>query len=174
MWFNTSNVIPVGNGRLGAMILGGVPEESIMLNEDRIWSGSLNDPNPLNCSQNLPIVQDYIWKDALYDAQALADEVCMATTLKHKCIKVTAGNLTLAMHHADTFVAYNHTLDLTSAVAVTTYVTDGTEYTRTIFASHPDNIIVIHVTANVSSAVSYTASFATPMDDPVSVSSIKR
>jgi alpha-L-fucosidase 2 len=62
MWFNSTNIIPIGNGRLGAMIRGQLPIEQIVLNEDRIWSGHMNDPNPAGCAPILPTVQDLIWQ----------------------------------------------------------------------------------------------------------------
>ncbi|KAK0203744.1 Six-hairpin glycosidase-like protein [Desarmillaria ectypa] len=166
MWFNTSNIVPLGNGRLGAQVLGSIPTETIILNEDRIWSGSLNDPNPAGCSAVLPDIREYIWKNDLYNAQATANSYCMATPINQQVYQ-TAGNLLIFTDHSGTISNYNHTLDLETAVSTTTYVHEGVRYTRTAFATHPDNVIVLRFTADTSRAISFNASFVTPMDNPV-------
>ncbi|KAJ3922025.1 Six-hairpin glycosidase-like protein [Lentinula edodes] len=165
MWFNSTNVIPLGNGRLGAQVLGQIPEEVIILNEDRIWSGSLNDPNNRNCSTNLSAFREYVWQDDLFNAQATADAECMATPISQQVYQ-TAGNMSLATSHSGVISRYNHSLDLATAVSTTTYVYEGVQYTRTAFASHPDNVIVILMSANATQSVSFDASFETPMSIP--------
>ncbi|ESK88602.1 large secreted protein [Moniliophthora roreri MCA 2997] len=168
MWFNSTNIIPIGNGRLGAEVFGQIPTEVLVLNEDRIWSGSINDPNNRNCPGVLKQVRQYIWEDDLYNAQSTISENCMATPLKQQVYQ-TAGNLTLkfpALSLPDV-TNYNHSLDLTTALSTTTYVFDGVQYERTAFASHPDNVIVLKITANETGKVEFEAAFITPMDNAV-------
>ncbi|KAK0458952.1 putative large secreted protein, partial [Desarmillaria tabescens] len=138
-------VIPLGNGRLGAQVMGSIPTETIILNEDKIWSGSLNDPNPTGCSAVLPDIREYI--------------CCLGF--------IAAGNLLIFTDHSGTISNYNHTLDLGTAVSTTTYVHNSIQYTRTAFATHPDNVIVMRFAANASRAISFNASFVTPMSNPV-------
>ncbi|KAG7095449.1 hypothetical protein E1B28_006194 [Marasmius oreades] len=136
--------------------------------EDHIWSGSINDPSNKNCPGVLPKVREAIWKDDLYTAQSTVDASCMATPLKQQVFQ-TAGNLTLAFPSvaSSSISAYNHSLDLATAIATTTYTTqDGVLFTRTSFASHPDNVIVMKISANVSGKVGFEAKFTTPMDNP--------
>ncbi|KAF9269605.1 hypothetical protein L218DRAFT_939896 [Marasmius fiardii PR-910] len=164
--YSSSRIIPIGNGRLGAEVFGQVPSEVLVLNEDRIWSGSINDPNNKNCSGALLQVREAIWKDDLYTAQATVDASCMATPLKQQVFQ-TAGNLTLTFPSASSpITAYNHTLDLATAIATTTYIQDGVFYTRTSFASHPDNVVVMKITTNVTGRVKFEAKFKTPMEIP--------
>ncbi|KAH7878497.1 uncharacterized protein C8R40DRAFT_1218802 [Lentinula edodes] len=87
MWFNSTNVIPLGNGRLGAQVLGQIPEEVIILNEDRIWSGSLNDPNNRNCSTNLSAFRQYVWCVTYTQSESALSLVyaeCMATPISQQ------------------------------------------------------------------------------------------
>ncbi|KAG7099878.1 hypothetical protein E1B28_001680 [Marasmius oreades] len=168
MWFNKTTIIPIGNGRLGAEVFGQVPNEVLVLNEDHIWSGSMNDPNNKNCPRALPSVREAIWNDDLATAQNTVDASCMANPISQQVFQ-TAGNLTLAFPSVTTssITAYNHTLDLATAIATTTYTTrDGVQFTRTSFASHPDNVIVMKISANVTGKVGFEAKFTTPMDTP--------
>ncbi|KAJ3726643.1 alpha-L-fucosidase [Lentinula raphanica] len=165
MWFNSTNVIPLGNGRLGAQVLGQIPEEVIILNEDRIWSGSLNDPNNNNCSKALPSFREYVWEDDLYNAQATADAECMATPISQQVYQ-TAGNMSIVTSQSGVISNYNHSLDLATAVSTTTYAYEGVQYTRTAFASHPDNVIVLRLSANASGSITFDATFETPMSIP--------
>ncbi|KAF5386482.1 hypothetical protein D9757_005898 [Collybiopsis confluens] len=165
MWFNSTNVIPLGNGRLGAQMLGQIPDEVVILNEDRIWSGSLNDPNNKNCAVSLPAFREFVWQDDLYHAQATADAECMATPLSQQMYQ-TAGNLSIVTPHTGVITSYNHSLDMATAVSTTTYVYEGVQYTRTAFASHPDNVVVIQMSANSTGSIAFNASFVTPMSIP--------
>uniref|UniRef100_A0A0W0FDY4 Uncharacterized protein n=1 Tax=Moniliophthora roreri TaxID=221103 RepID=A0A0W0FDY4_MONRR len=167
MWFNTSTVLPLGNGRLGAEMLGLVPAEVIVLNEDHIWSGSMNDPNNKNCSNWLPQIREYIWQDKLDLAQNLTQDSCMGIPLKQQMYQ-TAGNLTLTFPDASLSDVknYNHSLDLTTAIATTTYVIDAVQFTRSAFASHPDNVIVIKISTNETGKVEFKAGLLTPMVGP--------
>ncbi|KAL0569939.1 hypothetical protein V5O48_012023 [Marasmius crinis-equi] len=168
LWFNESAIIPIGSGRLGAEVFGQVPTEVLVLNEDRIWSGSINDPNNPSCPGVLPQVRDFIWKDDLLDALNTVQASCMATPIGQQVFQ-TAGNLSLAFpsDSMSSLIAYNHSLDLNTAIATTTYTTSGgVQFTRTSFASHPDNVIVLKISANVTGQVEFEASFTTPMDIP--------
>ncbi|KAJ4473154.1 glycosyl hydrolase family, N-terminal domain-containing protein, partial [Lentinula aciculospora] len=177
MWFNSTNVIPLGNGRLGAQMLGQIPEEVIILNEDRIWSGSLNDPNNRNCSTALPAFRE---TTSITHRQLQMQNVWRHLSV-NKCIKVctsvalcdntigflAAGNLSITTSHSGVISNYNHSLDLATAISTTTYVYEGVQYTRTAFASHPDNAIVIRMSANTTESIAFDASFETPMSAPV-------
>ncbi|KAJ3890886.1 glycosyl hydrolase family, N-terminal domain-containing protein, partial [Lentinula edodes] len=175
MWFNSTNVIPLGNGRLGAQVLGQIPEEVIILNEDRIWSGSLNDPNNRNCSTNLSAFREYaLGKMISLMRRQLQMRNAWRRLSVNKSTKVSAGNMSLATSHSGVISGYNHSLDLATAVSTTTYVYEGVQYTRTAFASHPDNVIVILMSANATQSVSFDASFETPMSIPVNMVCHKR
>lgn len=169
MWFNSSEIIPLGNGRLGAEMLGQIQKEVIVLNEDRIWSGSINDPNNKKCPVALPKIRELIWQDDLLNAQNTGQNNCMANPISQQQFQ-TAGNLTLTFPNISSNAAishYNHSLDLNTAIATTTFVVNNElELTRTAFASHPDNVIVIRVAANETGKVDFVLGFVTPMDIP--------
>ncbi|THV06240.1 hypothetical protein K435DRAFT_789653 [Dendrothele bispora CBS 962.96] len=157
MWFDTSNIVPIGNGRLGAQILGQFPKETIVLNEDRIWSGSINDPNNKNCPGVLPQIRDFICLRSFVQGRRFIQRT-----------KYTAGNLTLTFPNAQVS-NLNHSLDLNTALATTTYEANGVQFTRSAFASHPDNVIVMRFTASSGGMIQFNAGFVTPMASPVGV-----
>ena len=106
--------LPIGNGRMGAMVFGGTAQERLQFNEDSLWTG---DENPTG---------DY---DTMGSYQAFGDM-----------------HLTLPGHEAAT--QYRRSLDLGDAVARVTYQVGGVTYTREYFASHPDQVLVVRLTAD--------------------------
>ncbi|KAK7051382.1 hypothetical protein VNI00_004882 [Paramarasmius palmivorus] len=107
-------------------------------------------------------------QDKLDVAQNLTQDSCMGNPIKQQMYQ-TAGNLTLtfpSISDSSNVTNYNHSLDLTTAIATTTYVTNGVKYTRSAFASHPDNVIVIKISANETGKVEFEAGLLSPMVDP--------
>ncbi|KAK7060201.1 hypothetical protein VNI00_000966 [Paramarasmius palmivorus] len=164
MWFDKSAIVPIGNGRLGAEIMGKNPTETIFLNEDHIWSGSLNNPANKNCPAALPGIRNLIWQGSFSDAQSRVDASCMGIPPAQQMFQ-TAGSMDLAFGNSGVS-NLNHSLDFTTAIASTTYNSNGVQFTRQAFASYPDNVIVYRVTANQAGKVGFTASFKTPMASP--------
>lgn len=134
---------PVGNGRIGAMVFGGTATERLQLNEDTLWSGRPCNPVNPQAATALPRVRALLAQGEYAAAEALANAQVMARPL-HQMAYQTLGDLTLAMAVTNPS-AYRRTLDCDSATATTQFVADGHTIRRAVFASHPDQVIVVHM-----------------------------
>ena len=112
--------LPIGNGRLGGMVFGGVPAERIQLNEDTFWSGGPYDPVNPEALQYLPNVRRLLWEGRYKEAQDLADEKLMGRP-RHLQAYQPLGDLRLVVEGHDSPVDYRRELDLDRAVVRVRY-----------------------------------------------------
>jgi alpha-L-fucosidase 2 len=138
--------LPVGNGRLGGMVFGGVSAERIQLNEDTFWSGGPYDPIHDEALQHLPKVRQLIREGRYKDAQDLADEKLMGRP-RHLQAFQPLGDLRLVMDGHEQPADYRRELDLDRAVVRVRYRVGETTFTREVFSSAPDQSIVVRLTA---------------------------
>lgn len=144
----STEALPVGNGRIGAMEYGGVADARILLNEITLWTGDDNPSGGYVTAGDKPgIIGSY---------RMLGD--------LHLTLDAASGKKPADLS------GYSRFLDIDNAVAVTTFTVGGVKYTRTVFSSHPDNVTVIRLTADKPGACSGTLSFAESRKNP-SVSS---
>ena len=160
--------LPVGNGRLGAMVYGNPAKELIQLNENTIWSGGPNRNDNPNALEALPVIRQLIFEGKYIDAQNLVNEKVISKT-SHGMAYQTAGNLRLNFDGHDAYSDFYRELDIERAVATTRYTVDGVEYTREVFSSFTNHVIVVRLTANKSGSISFNTALDRPGD--VSVSS---
>jgi len=146
-WFEA---LPVGNGRMGAMVFGGVFSERIQLNEESLWDGYPRDAaNPLS-AQNLPEVQRLMFEGKNDSAEMLASKTMMGIPINIKPYQ-SLGDLFIEQVYSPSepvYTNYRRWLSLDSAIVVTQYTQNGIQYRREVFASHPANIIVIRISSN--------------------------
>jgi alpha-L-fucosidase 2 len=138
--------LPVGNGRLGGMVFGGVPAERIQLNEDTFWSGGPYDPINEEALSYLPKVRQLILEGRYKEAQDLADQKLMGRP-RHLQAYQPLGDLRLVMDGHDHPTDYRRELDLDRAVVRVRYRIGDTTFTREVFSSAPDQSIVVRLTA---------------------------
>ena len=138
--------LPVGNGRLGGMVFGGVPAERIQLNEDTFWSGGPYDPINDEALQYLPKVRQLILEGRYKEAQDLADQKLMGRP-RHLQAYQPLGDLRFVMDGHDQPTDYRRELDLDRAVVRVRYRIGDTTFTREVFSSAPDQSIVVRLTA---------------------------
>ena len=167
LWYNTpsgrvwENALPIGNGRLGAMVYGNVERETIQLNEHTVWSGGPNrNDNPL-ALDSLAIIRSLIFEGKQKEAERIANRVII-TKKSHGQMFQPVGSLHLSFTGHENFTNYYRELDIERAVAKTSYTVDGVTYTRQSLASFPDRVIVIRLTASRPGSISFTAAFTTP------------
>lgn len=164
--------LPIGCGRLGAMIFGGVHQERIQLNEDTLWAGSPYSPGNPAAPAALPEIRRLIFQGQYTTAAELIDKSAMAVPIRQLPYQ-TVGDLLLDFYPRGTplipYSDYRRQLDLTNAQVTTTYTVDGTQFTREYLASYPDNVIAIRLAASQPGKLSFSASFSSPMKEPVSV-----
>ncbi len=157
-----TEALPVGNGRLSAMVFGGVSQERLQLNEGTLWAGGPYDPVNPEAKEALPQVRQLVNEAKYREAAKLISAKVMAKPLGQMPYQ-TVGDLLLAFPGATNAENYRRELDLDTAITSVSYTGDGGRRTREVFASAPDNVIVVRLTADKRGALSFTASMRTPM-----------
>ncbi len=160
--------LPIGNGRLGAMVFGGIERERIQLNEDTLWSGGPYDPVNTNASAALPEVRRLIFAGQYAAAQKLAGQKMMARPLSQMRYE-TVGDLDLSFPANGAVTDYRRELNLDTATASTTYTSGGVKFTREIFSSAVDQVMVMKLTADTRGKISFVAGMKTPQKADVTI-----
>ncbi len=164
-----TEALPVGNGRLGAMVFGGVATERLQLNEDTLWSGCPKDCDNPAALQYLPLVREAIFAGDYARADALIKHMQGPYNQSY----LPLGDLYISMDSADQTeenplhpfdpLSYRRSLDLETALAETTYTAGGVTFMRQVFASAPDNAIVVRLTCDQPGALNLTISMDSPL-----------
>lgn len=170
LWYNKpssawTDALPLGNGRLGAMVYGIPQRDTIQINEDTFWSGSpYQNVNP-NTKKSLKTIQKYIEDENYTDAQklALTDIIADRKITSHGQIYQSIGNLILAVPGHEKFTDFYRELDLKTAIASTSYKVDGVAFKRETFTSFQDQLIIIRLTSDKKATINFNASFAGPL-----------
>ncbi len=153
--------LAVGNGRLGAMVFGGVDKERIQLNEDTLWGGGPYDPNNPEALAALPEVRRLIFEGKYGEANRLISSKMMAKPLRQMPYQ-TVGDLLLTFPEQKSVENYRRDLNLDTAVASVAYTADGVKFTREVFSSPVDQVIVLRLTADKPGHITFTAGLKTP------------
>jgi len=162
-----TEALPVGNGRLGAMIFGGPANEQLQLNEDTLYAGSPYDPNNPEALKALPEARRLIFEGKYKEAHDLVGAKMMANPIKQMPYE-PVGDLKLTFSGHDSFTDYRRELDLNTAIATVSYKVGPTTFTREVFASPVDQVMVIKIAANTPHVLNFSASFETPQKATVS------
>ena len=160
--------LPVGNGRLGAMVFGGVVHERLQLNEATLWAGRPYDPVNPDAKAAMPELRRLLGERRYTDAAALAGKSVMAKPLAQMPYQ-TLGDLHLAFDAVDAVERYRRDLNLATATAHVSYTAGETTFSREVFASAPDRVIVVHLTASRPGRISFEARLSTPQRATVEV-----
>jgi alpha-L-fucosidase 2 len=148
--------LPVGNGRLGAMVFGGLAAETIQLNEETVWTGGPYDPSRDGGPEALPEIRRLVFQGRCYEAHDLFGRTMMgvpAEQMKYQPL----GDLRLAFADVGEASGYRRELDLDTAVAAVSYAAGSVAFRREVFASAADQVIVVRLTADAPGAVSFHA-----------------
>ena len=141
------DALPVGNGRLGAMIFGGTAKERLQLNEETVWMGEKRDRNNPQASRT-PEVRELLMAGKVHEAEALAQQVMMGTPQRLPCYQ-TLGDLWLEFDDVPAEVSdYRLELDLDEAVVKTRFTGNGAHFSREILSSAPRNVIAVRLESN--------------------------
>ncbi len=154
-----TEALPIGNGRLGAMVYGGVEEELLALNEDTLYAGGPGKVGLVPVHQYVDQVYDLITKGKYQEANQIVNRHMLGRN--HQTYS-TLGSLRLKMDHSGAVKDYRRQLDLNTAAVEVSYESGGARYTREIFASVPDQVIVIRLTCDKPGRISFAASMDTP------------
>jgi alpha-L-fucosidase 2 len=167
LWFihpasTWNEALPVGNGKLGAMIFGGVHAERLQLNESSVWTGKDVDfVNPA-AKAALPEVRKLLFAGKYAAAQKMAKEKMMGDK-KVSSNYQTLGDLLLDFEHSTGDVSnYRRELDIDSAIARVNYTIGNVTFTREIFSSAPDQAMVIRLSTNRKGSLTFNAKLSRP------------
>lgn len=159
--------LPIGNGRLGAMIFGHPFQECIQVNEESLWSGApINSNNP-KAIQNLDKIRELILNHQYQAAKKLAAETMVGTP---PCVRSyqTLGNILLDYSIQDT-TQYSRSLNLNRGICTTQFLSQGIGYKQEVFASAVDNIIVTRLSCSQAEGLSVLVRLTRDKDIQLSV-----
>jgi len=149
--------LPIGNGRLGAMIFGGTAEEHIQFNEETLWTGAPHDYSHEGASQYLQQIRELIWQGKQKEAEALAMDKFMSVPIGQRKYQ-PFGDIWIKFLGQGEVTNYRRELDLRTALGRTTFKSGGTTYTREYLASTPDQAIAVSLKADRQKSISFNLS----------------
>ncbi len=161
LWFTSpatkwDEALPVGNGRLGAMVFGTVSEERIQLNENTYYSGGPYSTVVTGGAKALPELQRLVFEGKYLDAHNLFGRKLMGYPIEQQKYQSLA-NLHLLLHHGEKETDYRRSLDLESGISSVDYTVGAVHYRREIFSSAPDQAVVVRLSASEPGSISLTA-----------------
>ncbi len=162
--------LPIGNGRLGAMVFGGTAKERIQFNEDTLWAGGPRDYSHPGAADALAEIRRLLFEGKQREAEQLAMEKFMSVPLRQVAYQAF-GDLLLEFPGHEQVAGYRRQLDLDSAVATTQYEHDGVTFTREALASFPDQVIALRVRASRSGTIHCNIHFTSLHSDSQTLAS---
>ena len=153
--------LPIGNGRISAMVYGGTEKEELQLNEGTLWAGSPHDYTSPEGLAALPEVRRLVFAGKWQEAQQLADAKMLGRPASQMPYQ-TAGSLHLENTLPGAVADYHRQLDLDTAITTTRYRSGDIHFQREAFASAPHNVIVVHLTADRPGSIGFKLRFDSP------------
>jgi alpha-L-fucosidase 2 len=159
--------LPLGNGLMGAMVFGRVPVERIALNESSFWSGRPHDYNNPDANKHFAEIRDLVFAGESPKAEKLVEAHFYGRPAAQQAYQ-PLGDLILTTPGDDGVADYRRELDMERGVATVRYTSGGVRYTREVFVSHPDRVMVVRVSADKPGSVSLRAELRSVYQDKVS------
>lgn len=151
------HALPIGNGRIGAMVFGGTADEVLKLNEDSVWSGGKRNRNNPDAREGLEEVRALLREEKIQEAETVAFQKMQGVTPNSRHY-MPLGDLNLHMEFSGKAKQYQRALDLEEALATVRFTADDVTYVREMFVSVPDRVLVIHIAASKPGMISLRAS----------------
>ena len=161
-WMET---LPVGNGRMGAMIYGGIETEHFQLNEDSMWPGSPNLSNAKGTAEDLALIRKLIDEGKVHEADSLIIDKFSRQDIVRS--HQTAGDLFLHFKNRGEVTNYKRSLDFEKATSYVSYSVDGNTFKETAFSSQPDNVLVIKLETSNQKGMDFDIEMSRPKDEGV-------
>lgn len=158
-----TEALPVGNGRLGAMVFGGTDKERIQLNESTVWAGESRDRKNPGAGKAVPEIRRLLFAGQVAEAEKLAEQDMLAVP-RRLPVYEPLGDLSLTFAKAGAATDYRRELDLATGIARVRYTANGVEYLREVFASDPDQVIVVRLSASKPGSISFAATMTRQQD----------
>ena len=159
-----TEALPVGNGRLGAMVFGGTEHERLQFNEDTLWTGQPHEYQHEGAVEYLPIVRKLLFEGKQREAEKLAMKQMMSVPLRQEKYQ-PFGDLRLHFPGHDKPTDYRRELDIDSGMATVRYRIEDTMFTREVFASFPDQVLVVRLTSDKPGQLTFMATMDSPHPD---------
>ena len=158
LWYKTpaddwNKALPLGNGRIGAMVFSQPLEERIQLNEDSVWSGGFRERNNKSALPNLEKVRKLLFEEKISEAEKIIYDAFCGTPVNQRHY-MPLGDMNVIHYKESECDFKGRSLDLNTAVCTTEYAINGVDYTREMFISQPDQVLVMHITASEKKAIS--------------------
>jgi alpha-L-fucosidase 2 len=153
--------LPIGSGRLGAMVFGGTSDERIQFNEDTLWTGAPHDYVRAGAGSHLGEIRRLLFEGKAKEAMPLVRQKFLSDPVLQKSYQ-PFGDLRFQFPGHDEATDYRRELDLDTAVAHVSYRVDNVAFYREVFASHPDGVIVVRLGANGVGKLGFTLEMDSP------------
>jgi len=168
LWYNQQariwdEALPVGNGRLGAMVFGGIYNERIQINEESLWAGERINANNPNALENLEKVRKLIFEGKIKEAYELGNKSLLGTPPRFRSYQ-TLGDIFLSFDSIANYIDYRRELSLNDGISKTTFIINEVQYTREVFVSAPDNIILVNIMADKPGMINTSISLQRKQD----------
>ncbi len=166
LWYNApakdwNEALPLGNGRLGAMVYGNPVHENIQLNESTLWAGGPHRNDNPNAKKSLSEIRTLLFESKYSEAHKLANDKFISETSAGMPYE-TVGNLRLNFEGHDNYINYRRSLDIEKAINSTSYTVDGVNFKREIFTSFTDQVMVIKLTADKKKQITFSVTMDRP------------
>lgn len=156
-----TEALPIGNGRMGAMVFGGTSSERIQFNEDTLWRGKPHDYVREGAGEQLAEIRRLIFEGKAGDAAKLAKEKAISDPVRQLPYQ-PFGDLRLTFPGHENVTEYRRELDLDSAIATVSYKVGEVTHVRQVHASHPDRAVIAHLFATKRGQISFTLRMDSP------------
>lgn len=157
--------LPLGNSRLGVMVYGHPANEELQLNEETVWGGGPHRNDQPNALKALPEVRNLVFAGKNKEAEDMINREFM--TPQNGMPYQTIGSLMFHFSGHEKYTDYYRDLNIGNAVATTRYKVEGVTYTREVFASFTDQVIIIRLSSDKEGALSFTADYKSPLQHTV-------
>jgi alpha-L-fucosidase 2 len=166
LWYKQPGVkwlegMPIGNGYMGAMVFGRIQDERIALNESTFWSGRPNDYTNPDGYKYFPAIRDLVFAEKYKEAEKMADEHFFGIPANQQAYQ-PLGDLLLNFKNSENVTDYYRELDMETGIVKITYKVGDNEFTREIFMSYPDRVMVVHLTCSKPRGISFEAKLKSP------------
>ncbi|MBS3771977.1 MAG: glycoside hydrolase family 95 protein, partial [Bacteroidales bacterium] len=168
LWFKQpasgwNEALPIGNGRLGAMVFGGVEQERLQLNEESVWTKGSTLEDKEDGYKAIPEIRELLFKGEYEKAEQMCKKELMSERLPSGTNTYqTLGNLNIQFEGVDNYSHYKRELQLDSALVKTTFNSNGTKHTRTVFSSAADEALVMLAKAGKPGQITCTLDLSRP------------
>ncbi|WP_437917881.1 glycoside hydrolase family 95 protein [Sphingobacterium sp. LRF_L2] len=162
---NWNEALPLGNGRLGAMVYGGTEKEELQLNEETIWAGEPGNNVPKGTFMQIQKIRTLLANDKPQEAQKLSNETFPRAApegLDYGMPYQTFGSVWMSFEGHEKYQDFERELDISQAVAKTSYKVGNVRYQREVFTSFSDDVIVVRLSASKGKSISFLLGMSSP------------